>query len=228
MKTSVIIAAGGTASRLDVNGGKQLLALQGIPVAIRACQFFEYDKNISDIVIVIAESDVEVAKGFVEKYNLTKVIDVVKSGNSRQDSVINGFNALPKADAVIIHDGARPFPPEKIVANLIDQLNDFDGAITAVKVTDTIKVVAANDEITNTPDRSNLYAAQTPQAFNYDILKEAYSLNNKERYTDDSAMVEAVGGNVCIVKGSQDNIKITYKKDIAIAEDILLRYSLES
>lgn len=221
MKNYAIIAAGGNASRLNIEGGKQLMQLAGRPVFIRSVEYFQSHPLIHEIIIVIQSSDVDIAKELVRKFNLTKVSCVVASGKTRQDSVYNGFSQIKEDGCVLVHDGARPLMKSEYISNIIDYLADYDGAIIGVPVVDTIKQVGDDKIITATPKRSTLYAAQTPQGFRVEILRKAFQNRGEASFTDDASMVEYIGGKVRIIEGDTENLKITHPKDIPLAEQIL-------
>lgn len=221
MRNYAIIAAGGNASRLNIEGGKQLMNLAGKPVFIHSIEYFQAHPQIHEIIIVIQAGDIEIARDLVKEYNLSKVSHIVASGKTRQDSVYNGFSQIKEDGYVLVHDGARPLMKSEYITSIIDYLADYDGAIIGVPVVDTIKQVGDDKIIAATPKRSSLYAAQTPQGFRVDILRNAFENKDKASFTDDASMVEYVGGKVRIIEGDTENLKITHPKDIPLAEQIL-------
>lgn len=152
------------------------------------------------------------------------MINIVKGGKERQDSVYNGLLAVnEKADIVLTHDGARPFVKIESIENGIKGVIDHGACVIGVPVKDTIKVVTPLNDVHHTPKRSLLWAAQTPQCFWMSLLKKGYEMANQEGIvgTDDSSLVEKIGHPIKMIMGSYDNIKITTPEDLIIAESLL-------
>ncbi len=145
-------------------------------------------------------------------------------GDKRQDSVYNGIKELDSdTDIVVVHDGVRPFVPVGLIGETIKLAMVEDGAVVALPVKDTIKEVTGEGLIKNTPHRESLWYAQTPQAFKKRIIEEAFirAYNDGFHGTDESSLVERIGGKVKIIEGTSENIKITTKEDLLHAEMIL-------
>ena len=220
--TTAIIVAAGTASRM--NGiDKQLANLLGVPVIVHTIKAFQNSNLINNIIVVTRQDLVLTIQNLVSEYNLNKVTDIVVGGNNRAQSVINGLTNSKDADVVLIHDGARPLVTNDIIENTVNTAKMYGAAVCAVPVKDTIKIVDANGLVQNTPNRASLMAVQTPQCFKTTVLSSAISQNtqNLDTITDDSTFVEMANGNVYTVMGSYDNIKITTKEDLVVAENIL-------
>jgi 2-C-methyl-D-erythritol 4-phosphate cytidylyltransferase len=148
----------------------------------------------------------------------------VTGGDSRQESVYNGLQALPlSASHVLIHDGARCLATADLFDRCTVALQDCDGLVAAVPVKDTIKVVDTNKTVTTTPDRANLWAAQTPQGFRTQLLKDCHERGRQLAWevTDDAALFEKCGLPVKIVLGAESNLKVTTPADLPIAEFLL-------
>ncbi|MBL4888891.1 MAG: 2-C-methyl-D-erythritol 4-phosphate cytidylyltransferase [Candidatus Lindowbacteria bacterium] len=144
----------------------------------------------------------------------------VQGGDKRQDSARNGVLAVDHADAVLIHDAARPFISSTLVHSLLSKLESCDAVAPGIRVTDTIKRVI-DTKVVETLDRNHLFRLQTPQVIKYDVAVKAFtSLNPSQTYTDDLAVVEAMGGDVHIIEGDTANIKITHQSDITIASQL--------
>ncbi len=218
---SAIIVAAGSSSRM---GGipKQLLNVGGIPVLARTLLAFENAACIKNIVIVARECDILSFQLLAEKYLITKVTDIVEGGSCREESVKNGVMCLGcDTKCLLVHDGARPFVNEKIITDVAKAAEEFGAAACAVPVKDTLKVVESGI-VTNTLDRSSVFSVQTPQGFSFELFKKSItSKNDLSVFTDDCSVVEADGIKVHIVEGDYNNIKITTKEDISIAEGIL-------
>ena len=220
----VVIVAAGTGSRMNMGINKQFIKLEGKEVIVYTIEKFYNNPNIDDIVVVIKESESEFfKKEIVERYNF-KNIKIAYGGKERQDSVYNGLKLLDeKCDIVLIHDGARPFVSNKTIDTCIEEAKEHKAIVVGVPVKDTIKVIDNNNNIVDTPNRSVLWAVQTPQTFNYNILLNAYEDAFKSRFygTDDAMLVERIGHKVKMVEGSYNNIKITTKEDLNIGSQIL-------
>jgi 2-C-methyl-D-erythritol 4-phosphate cytidylyltransferase len=145
--------------------------------------------------------------------------DRVTAGPTRSASVRNALAAAREATVVVIHDAARPLVSPDLVARCIDALDGVDGAIAAVPVTDTVHVASADLLIAHSPDRSTLWAAQTPQVFHADVLRRANDSNDEA--TDEASLVAAAGGSVRLIEGPSDNIKVTTPTDLRLAEALL-------
>jgi 2-C-methyl-D-erythritol 4-phosphate cytidylyltransferase len=145
--------------------------------------------------------------------------DRVTGGASRSESVRRALDAAPEATVVVIHDAARPLVTADLVNRCLDALDGVDGVIAAAPVTDTVHVASPDLLIASSPDRSTLWAAQTPQVFRADVLRRANDSN--EEATDEASLVAAVGGTVRLIEGPSDNIKVTTPTDLRLAEAIL-------
>ena len=162
-------------------------------------------------------------KNIVEKFNFSKVNCVVAGGRERQDSVKKGFDSVsPDTDIIVIHDAARPLINTALLKEVVKQAVDKGSAIAAVQVKDTLKM-AAHGVVKNTFPRENFWKAQTPQAFNYNVLNECYErkLNEEAIFTDEAQMVEYAGFEVNVVEGLEYNIKITTDDDFKLAGFLL-------
>jgi 2-C-methyl-D-erythritol 4-phosphate cytidylyltransferase len=149
---------------------------------------------------------------------------LILGGETRQESVYNGLQSLPgDADRVLIHDGARCLATPELFDRCSATLQNYEGLIAAVSVKDTIKIVDAEGFIQDTPDRSALWAAQTPQGFSVPLLKQCHTQGKAAGWevTDDAALFERCGLSVKIVPGEETNLKITTPVDLALAEFIL-------
>lgn len=221
---SVIIAAAGMSNRMGSEINKQFIWIEGKPILAHTIEKFEKCKYVDEIIIVTKEEEIDYCrKEIVKKYKFKKIKNIVRGGKERQDSIYNGILALnEKTDIVLTHDGARPFVEIKNIEDGIKGVLEFGSCVVGVPVTDTIKVVGKGNKIKNTPKRSSLWAAQTPQCFTKNILVAGYDKAIKDRYsaTDDSSIVENAGYEVRMVMGNYKNIKITTPEDIIVAESL--------
>ena len=212
MKISAIIAAAGSSTRMGFN---KLFAKVGssdvISLSIRKLSL---NLQISNIVIVTKPELYEQIEKVCTKECGEKPYRIVFGADTRQESVFNGIRTCDEdTDLFVIHDGARPFVTDEEINAVIDDAKDFGAATLAVPVKDTVKVVNDTGVITDTPNRSTLYLAQTPQVFKSDIYKKAMN-NCQSLYTDDCALVESIGQKVKITVGKYSNVKITTVEDL--------------
>ena len=220
----VVIVAAGTGSRMNMGINKQFIKLEGKEIIAYTIEKFYNNSNIEDIVVVVKEDESEYfKKEILDKYNF-KNVKIAYGGKERQDSVYNGLKLLDeKCDVVLIHDGARPFVSDKIIDKSIEEAKEHKAIVVGVPVKDTIKVIDNDKNIVDTPNRSVLWAVQTPQTFDYNILIDAYkdAFKNKFYGTDDAMLVERIGYKVKMLEGSYNNIKITTQEDLNIGSQIL-------
>lgn len=222
---SVVIVAGGKGKRMKSSINKVYIKLLGREILARTIDVFEKCKYINEIIIVTGRDEIDYCKNIlVNKYAYKKVKDVIVGGKERQNSVYNGLLSCSKdTNIVVIHDGARPFVTENMIKNSIECTEKFTACAVGVKVKDTIKIVDDDNNIVNTPDRSFLYAVQTPQTFKYDVILKAhkYALDNNIFVTDDTSLVESLGYMVKMIEGSYSNIKITTPEDLIFGEGLM-------
>lgn len=220
---SVVVVAAGNGKRMNIGINKQFIKLGEKEVIAHTIQVFYINKDIDEIVVCIKPEEEEYfVDNIINKYNF-KGVKIAYGGKERQDSIYNGLKKLDeKCNIVLIHDGARPFVDDKIIAESIEEAKIKKAVVVGVPVSDTIKIVK-NGEIESTPDRSLLWAAQTPQVFEYDTIKKAYEDAYESGFygTDDSMLVERIGQKVSMVMGSQKNIKITNPEDLKTANQII-------
>ena len=219
-KCGAVIVAAGSASRM---GGidKVMADLLGEPMILRTVRTFSECGCISEIVIVTRPDLIlpitDLCKG------LPKVWAVVAGGSSRQESVHLGLNALSKEmQLAAIHDGARPLVPWQVIDRTVRAAHSYHAAAPAIPVKDTIKV-QKSEFVVSTPDRSSLRAVQTPQVFDFDLIRGALQKAQKDKaqVTDDCSAVENMGMSVKLVEGDERNLKVTTPMDLKIAEMIL-------
>lgn len=217
--TAVIVAAGcGT----RMGGVDKLMAeLEGMPVICRTIAAFERAPQVDEIVVVARMEQLEQMSQLCTAYG--KVRMLVPGGESRAESVMNGLREVSVlTQLVAVHDGARPLVSDEIIANTIARAAKFGAAAPAVPVKDTIKV-SKSGAVDATPDRRTLFAVQTPQVFDYDLLCGAleHAVKNNLTLTDDCSAVEAIGMTVQLTDGSEENLKITTPTDLILAGAIL-------
>jgi len=229
MQATVLIPAAGTGRRMGGSVSKQYLELAGKPILAHTLALFENHPLIDNIYPIVPPNDISYCQQqIVDRYGFTKVRKLVAGGPTRQDSVKNGLAALaedgldqPKRP-VLIHDGARPLFDSKRLSMLIDIVCQTGACTIGVPVKDTIKNVDYN-KITDSPDRNRLWQAQTPQGFQYQLIKEAFDQAAADGFiaTDDASLLERLGHPVQMLKGDYRNIKVTTPEDILIAVALL-------
>lgn len=210
-KINAIIPAGGTSSRFG-NKNKLLEKINGKEVIKYTVQAFE-NSNVDEIIICANVSIIEELQEILKDCRKVKIIE---GGETRQASVLNGLKAS-ECDYVLIHDAARPMITTDLVNQTIEMVKDKNALTVATKTIDTIKEVE-DGKITRTIDRAKLYNTQTPQAFKYELIKDAHTKLYGKNFTDDAGMLEELGETVYILNGSYKNIKITTPNDIDIAK----------
>jgi 2-C-methyl-D-erythritol 4-phosphate cytidylyltransferase len=214
VSAAAVIVAGGSGARFGGPVRKQYLRIGGEPVLLRAVRPFLDHPRISAVVVVLPPDDV----ADPPRWLAGLPVRIVPGGAERGDSVRNGVRAVDEdVDRVLIHDGARPF----VTREVIDRVLDVEGgAIAAVPVTDTIQRVDAERTIVDTPDRSALWQAQTPQGFPRAAILNAYlrAAADGMAATDDAAVYARYAGPVRVVMGDYRNLKVTRPEDLPIAE----------
>lgn len=216
----VVIVAAGSASRM---GGidKVMAPLAGEPMIARTVRAFQDCDAVKKIVVVTREDLILPITSLCS--GMSKLKAVVAGGSSRQESVHLGLNALSgEVQLVAVHDGARPLVSWQLIDRVIRAANTYGAAAPAIPVKDTIKVVKGG-VVEQTPDRSNLFAVQTPQVFDFDLLRGALKKVEQEQLqvTDDCSAVEQMGMRVKIVEGDERNLKVTTPIDLKIAQMLL-------
>lgn len=219
-RCGAVIVAAGSASRM---GGidKVMAPLNGEPMIARTVRTFQNCDAISEIVVVTREDLILPITGLCS--GMDKVKAVVAGGSSRQESVHLGLNALSdKCKLAAIHDGARPLISWQVIDRVVRAANTYGAAAPAIPVKDTIKVVQGG-VVKETPDRAALQAVQTPQVFDFDILRGALKKTKQDgaQVTDDCSAVERIGLTVKIVEGEERNLKVTTPLDLKIAQLLL-------
>ncbi|BAY94632.1 2-C-methyl-D-erythritol 4-phosphate cytidylyltransferase [Microchaete diplosiphon NIES-3275] len=203
---------------------KLLLTVRSQPIIAWTLKAAEAASSISWIGIISQPTDWDDLKAILADLKLNKPVELIAGGSTRQESVYNGLQALPEAaEQVLIHDGARCLATPDLLNACAEAIRHCPGLIAAIPVKDTIKVVGENGIIQSTPDRSQLWAAQTPQGFDVKLLKQCHAEGVRQGWevTDDAALFEKCGIEVRIVQGEETNLKVTTPQDLAIAEFIL-------
>lgn len=222
-KVVAIVPSAGLGKRFGEGRNKPFETLGNKPVLIWALEALEKMPEISEIIPVLKETDIQAGTELFKHYKITKVKRIAPGGKERQDSVFNGLHFIKdNRSVVLIHDGARPFLEPETVRRALKTLSGCDGVVIGLPPIDTIKEIEGQ-LIRQTLKRDTLIAVQTPQIFFYRPLLEAYEKAMKESFyaTDDAALVERNRGSIKVVRGEYTNIKITTPEDLVIAEAFL-------
>lgn len=217
-----ILAAAGLGIRLGQR--KQLLQLGGKPVAAWSLEVFARSPVVTQVVIACEPDERDQFEALSQRITPNKVRAIVPGGVRRQDSVFAALRAITHpVELVVVHDGARPFLTGDLLRSVIEKAREFGGAIAAVPVKDTIKQAGESGAILKTIPRDRVWAAQTPQAFAFDVLFRAHEDAEEAGFlaTDDAELVERLGSvSIAIVESSYQNLKITTQEDLVVAERI--------
>jgi len=220
----LLIPAAGIGKRMGGERNKLLRLLLGKPLLAWTLAAAEAAHSIHWIGIMSQPEDWPDWQALVQELSLRKPIEFIPGGRTRQESVYNGLQALPVgAEQVLIHDGARCLATTELIDRCAEAMNHYSGLIAAVPVKDTIKQIDTTGLIQATPDRSQLWAAQTPQGFEVQKLKDCHETGRRLDWlvTDDAALFEKFGLPVHVVMGEETNLKLTTPVDLTIAEFIL-------
>lgn len=225
-KTAAIVLAAGQGKRMNSKIQKQFLHIKEKPVLYYSLSCFQNSPLIDKIVVVTGEESIEFCKNeIIDKYGITKVQAVAAGGKERYDSVYQGLLACEDCDYVYIHDGARPFVSETMIARAQKAVEETGACVIGMPSKDTVKIADENGMVQSTPDRSRVWVIQTPQVFSYKEIRgahEAARRSDMSGITDDAMVMEAYGNlKIKLVEGDYTNIKITTPDDIALAEKIL-------
>ena len=218
--TAIVVAAG---ESRRFGEDKLFCRLASRPVLAWSLDTLEACPCVASIVVVAGTGNLSRVKRLVSRKAYHKVSSVCQGGARRQDSVQNGLQAAAGAEWVAVHDAARPFLTASLLERGLALAQDVGGAVAAVPVKDTIKLVEIEPFIERTPPRARLWLAQTPQVFRYESLVEAYARLGDANVTDDAEVLERAGFPSAVFSGSYENLKITTPEDLVIARSIARR-----
>lgn len=209
---------------MKTKDSKLLLKFNGKTVLERSVNAFLNISDVDEIIVVAREKDIPAFSDILTDERVSFVV----GGDTRQQSVMNALDVIDDCELIIIHDGARPLIKSEDIENTIRAAKENKAAAVGVFVKDTVKVVDKNGFVVSTPDRSTLFAVQTPQIFDFELYRNA-AQNAREKgfdFTDDCQLVESFNQKVKTVVGSYSNIKITTPDDIVLAENLLKNEAL--
>ncbi len=222
MKVRVVILAGGTGSRMKTDLPKQFIEVDGVPVIVNTINNFQNNNRIDSITVVCLKDWSGYLQELIAKYRLDKVISIVAGGDTGHDSAKNGVMSLEKTmdedDIVVIHDAARPLISQVIINDMLDTAIKYGNACTAIPIHDTI-IVTDDQQSGNTQiERNKIMRVQTPQAYRFGLIKALYQRadeENKHDFIYANTMAITYGVRIYFSTGSDCNIKLTTKEDLA-------------
>ncbi len=199
---------------------KQFLEIAGIPVLMHTINAFKAFDSNSEIIIPMPDSHIDFWEKLCLKHSFNVKHKVVIGGETRFHSVLNGLNAIKASEGIVaVHDAVRPLVSQQTIKNSFDLANKKGNAVPVIEMTDSVRIIdGLNSEII---DRDKLRRIQTPQMFELNLLREAYRQTFNESFTDDASVVEALGFIINMCLGNAENIKITNKSDLLIAEALI-------
>ena len=232
MKNVAIVLAAGSGKRMQSEVKKQFIEVADKPLLFYSLKTFENSDVITDVILVTGEDDIDYCESeIVKRFSFSKVREITTGGKERYHSVMAGLDIINKkggCEYVFIHDGARPFVDEEMLQRLYADVRLSEACVAAVKSKDTIKVSNQAGYVASTPNRNLTWIIQTPQVFEYELIKEAYNILKEEEcglpcqgivVTDDAMVVETWSKHrVKLTEGIYENIKVTTPEDLIVAE----------
>lgn len=227
MNTAIILA-GGIGSRMKTDRPKQYILVKNKPIIIYSLEIFEKHKDIDKIVVVVSDEWKSYVEDCVCKYKISKVCGYVSAGKTRQHSIYNGLKFIAEnasnTDVCIVHDAIRPLVSHEIISEIIIGAIEDDGAMPVISVKDTIYQSKDGKNIDNLLKRSELFAGQSPESFDFKKYFQIYSNVSDEEITNTTGSSEIAcrhGMNIRLIKGSESNLKITTIEDLKTFETII-------
>jgi 2-C-methyl-D-erythritol 4-phosphate cytidylyltransferase len=223
-KFTAIVLAAGSGKRMQQETPKQYMNLGGVPLMVHCLRTFQ-ESQVTQIVLVVAPGDIEKCRTeIIERYHIDKCIAIVEGGEERYNSVYAGLQAIDDG-YVLIHDCARAFVTTDIIHRCMSAVALYESCVVGMPTKDTVKITDTHRKVLDTPDRSNVWIVQTPQCFEYNLIRSAYDKiipTADKSITDDAMIVEkATDHEVHMIEGSYMNIKVTTPEDAAFGEAIL-------
>jgi len=225
MFTSAILAAAGVGRRIKhKKDPKPFLVLNNKPIIVHALSALSQAEKVDEIILIVAKDEEKRAHQLTGS-KFPKLSKIIIGGEFRAQSIKNGLAQVSeKAELILVHDAARPLINVELIEQVIDDAVKFGAAIAALPVTETIKQKTKDNFIAATVDRSQLYRAQTPQAFKREIIMRGYNQATEEELiqaTDSAMLIEKLGIKIKLTEGNERNIKITSDRDLQLAESLL-------
>lgn len=199
---------------------KQFIELAGKPILMRTIEVFDGLLNRPDIIVVLPETQIEFWLQLCQKHSFDVMHRVAKGGAERFYSVLNGLNLVDTDNAIVaIHDGVRPFVNQSVIEECFETAHEKGSAIPVIQPVESVRLIESNGSVAF--PRNKVMLVQTPQVFQYSLIKEAYAQPYSPSFTDDASVVEAKGSKVFTVTGNVENIKITTQTDLIFASALL-------
>ena len=219
MSVLAIIPAAGVGVRMGSGTPKQFLALDGVPIFVHTLRKFSSSDAVNEIFLALRPEDIERTHSDLEHEHFAKAVRLVAGGPTRQETVARALShAPPGTEVVVVHDAVRPFVELEMIRRVVEAARNEGAAILGILSVDTVKQVDRHTVMGTVP-RERIVLAQTPQAFRYAILQEAFTRAATDGFngTDESSLVERLGYTVTVLMGSDRNIKITKPSDLPLA-----------
>ena len=213
MKKVALIVAGGKGERMNADIPKQFLLLNNLPILMHTIKQFSH---FEEIVLVLPKSQFDYWNRLCKSNNFTQKHILVEGGETRFYSVKNGLDKIDNTAVITIHDGVRPLISTELINNLVTETKSGIGVIPIIPVKNSIRKIEGENSVHI--DRSNLYKVQTPQCFLSADIKNAYTQEFSELFTDDASVFETNGGKIKTILGDEKNLKITNQEDMKVAE----------
>jgi len=221
MKKFALIMAGGSGTRMKTGIPKQFIEVAGLPVIMHTILRFEqFDPEIQ-IILVLPENQIDLWAQLCKKHNFSKSFKLAKGGETRFHSVKNGLKLIEEEGIVFIHDAVRPLVSVQTLQNCINTTNEKGNALPVIPVTDSVRI--SENGSSYPADRTKIFLVQTPQTFHTSQIISAYNSVTHSEFTDDATVLESTGVKINLVEGNRENLKITTREDLIIAEAFLKR-----
>ncbi len=221
MKKIAVIVAGGTGTRMNNTVPKQFLLLNGKPVLYYTIRTFLQSYEDMEVVLVLPEEHVAAGQEIIDAFFDYNRIKITIGGRTRFHSVQNGLKLVEEESIVFVHDAVRCLLSTDLITRCYDAAVEYGAAIPVIDSKDSVRMISGDD---NTAlERTNIKLVQTPQTFHSKILLPAFNIDYKDKFTDEATVVEAFGLKVHLIKGEENNIKITRPQDMLLAESLLLQ-----
>jgi 2-C-methyl-D-erythritol 4-phosphate cytidylyltransferase len=220
LKKYVIVVAGGAGKRMRSETPKQFLYIDRLPILMRSIKaFYEYEKTIN-IILVLPEGKIGQWQNLCKTHKFIVPHTITAGGITRFQSVKNGLALIMENESLVaVHDGVRPLVSREVIQRVFSEAAKHGTAVPFVKLKDSLRMLTGNTS--TSLKRDQICAIQTPQCFTYSILKKAYKQKYNEQFTDDATVVENLNEKIHLVEGNAENIKITTRSDLAVAEALL-------
>ncbi len=221
MKKFALIMAGGSGTRMKAEIPKQFIEIAGLPVIMHTILRFEqFDPEIQ-IILVLPENQFDLWAELCKKHNFTKIFKLAKGGETRFHSVKNGLKLIEEEGIVFIHDAVRPLVSVQTLRNCLDTAIRKGNALPVIPVIDSVRI--SDNDSSYPADRTKIFLVQTPQTFHTSQIISAYNSVTHSGFTDDATVLESTGVKINLVEGNRENLKITTREDLIIAEAFLKR-----